>query len=106
MDAAMRAHKPDEAWRLYNLMILEGRLKPDKCTCSTLVKGLYQYHDETPERVACILDLMDDCFDDCSRTLQNSLLSGTLEAACRLPNVHLAMRAFTKMQEQEISATA
>merc|ERR1719387_1013202 len=106
MDTAVRAHKSDDAWRLFNLMIQEGRLKPDKCTCSTLVKGLYQHHDETPERVECILNLIGDCINDCSPVLRNSLLSGALEAACRLPNVPLAMRAFTKMQEHQLPATA
>merc|ERR1719284_458834 len=87
-------------------MINQGNMKPDKCTCSTLVKGLYQNHDETNERVASILDLIDNCIDACSPVLRNSLLSGALEAACRLPNVPLAMRAYGKMREQEIKATA
>jgi len=106
MDSAVRAQRSDDMWRLYSLMVKESNLKPDKCTCSTLVKGLYQNHDETKERLVSILELIEDVIYECSGVLLNSLFSGVLEASCRMSDAALAMRAFKRMCQSGVALTA
>ena len=52
IDAAVRARKIEEAWRLYDEMRQSPTLKPDKCTCSTLVKALQQ--KPTPDQIESV----------------------------------------------------
>jgi pentatricopeptide repeat protein len=98
LDAAVRARRSDDVWRILEEM-KEAGLAADKCTCSTLVKGLQD--GATAKRLAATLDLMEDdnLIAKCSETLRASLFSGVLEAAVRLRAAGHAMRSFARMRE-------
>jgi len=98
LDAAVRARRSDDVWRILDEM-KEAGLAADKCTCSTLVKGLQD--GATTKRLAATLDLMEDdnLIAKCSEMLRASLFSGVLEAAVRLRAAGYAMRSFARMRE-------
>lgn len=92
IDASARGLRSEDAWRLYKSLREERGMKPDKCTCSTLVKTLQQ--EATPMRVAAVLDLLEEVLHECSADLAGRLLAGTLEAALELEALALSVRAF------------
>jgi len=99
IDAAVRSQKSDDVWRLYRLMITDVKLRPDKCTASTLVKSLYQNHSETQERLELVEQLVNEVFGDGSPKLQESLLNGIFEASLRLPSLIIALRTAERIRE-------
>lgn len=105
LDATVRARRSSDTWCLYDLMVIELRMQPDKCTCSTLVKSFSVNRSETVERVVKMLDLIEK-LPGCSEKLYQSLLSGCLNAALRLRKVSLAMKAFAKLCEWKMVVTA
>lgn len=96
MDAAVRACRPRAAWRVLDMLSADAVLKPDKCTCTTLVKALRQ--ESTPEQMGKVMDIAESVLPSCSNDLSGRLLSGILEAATRLPDGDVALRAFSKMR--------
>lgn len=97
IDCAVRARQPRDAWRLFDEMSQDGNLKPDKCTCSTLVKALMQKPES--RRVFNLLSLFDVIQFTCPPKLRGSLLTGLLEAATRLKDASLAMTVFARMRQ-------
>merc|ERR1719499_1587153 len=73
-------------------------MHPDKVTCSTLVKTFVVSHNETEQRVATVLDLLERIRHTCSDTLLQNILGGCLAATLRLTpstaSIALAKRAF------------
>lgn len=106
IDAAVRARKSDDAWRFYDLMVKESKMRPDKCTASTLVKTLYQERCETVERLEMLSKLIDDVFADCNVKLQESLCVGCMDAALRLPSAGIAMRRFEKLYKSGFAVSS
>jgi pentatricopeptide repeat protein len=102
IDAAVRARRTDTAWHLYDSMLQENgsgtTLKPDKCTCSTLVKALQ--HRPTSEQVGRVLTLVSNVAPGCQRDLACRLLSGVLYAALRMADLQLTLRTKSMMVEQ------
>jgi pentatricopeptide repeat protein len=101
IDCAVRARMNDEVWRLYGEMRQRTSLKPDKCTCSTLVKALQQR--PTPEQLQSVLELADDVVESCQSDLAGRLLGGILDAALRSSDLRLALRAKDKFLEKGFS---
>ena len=101
LDAAVRARRSDDVWRVLDLM-KEAGLRPDKCTCSTLVKGLQD--GATAQRLSDTFDLLDDdlLLGECSAQLRTSLFTGVLEASVRLRLAGHAMRSFARMRELQL----
>jgi pentatricopeptide repeat protein len=98
IDAAVRAQRIDEAWRRYDQMCQSAAVKPDKCTCSTLVKALQQ--KPTPYQVDRVLELVGCVVAGCQKDLAGRLLSTTLFAALRISDLKLALRAKAMITEQ------
>lgn len=92
IDASARGLRSEDAWRLYSEMREKPAMKPDKCTCSTLVKTLQR--DATKPRVEAALQLLEDVLSECSVDLAGRLLAGTLEAALEVQDVALSAKAF------------
>eukprot|EP00928_Gymnodinium_smaydae_P053185 TRINITY_DN37230_c0_g1_i1.p1 TRINITY_DN37230_c0_g1~~TRINITY_DN37230_c0_g1_i1.p1 ORF type:complete len:608 (+),score=164.36 TRINITY_DN37230_c0_g1_i1:94-1824(+) len=102
MDAAVRGGRCEDAWALFDKVQKEQKLKPDKCTCTTLVKALQRQPDR--ERLATILDIYEAVLPDCPRDLTQRLFDSLFAAAVRLPiqDVNLARRIFVQAQDTKI----
>lgn len=83
MDAAVRGARVDEAWRLLSDLRSSG-LRPDKFTCSILVKGLVK--SPTVERVRAALELLREVDGCCDVALRSTLYRTILEAAAQVPD--------------------
>jgi pentatricopeptide repeat protein len=104
IDAAVRGHRVDDAWRLYVAMQEIGRLAPDKCTASTMVKALQL--EPSRERVEKILSMFEAVLADCPADLGARLFAGTVHVALKLKDLSLAMRVLgtLRLVKQEPSA--
>mmetsp|Transcript_40057 Transcript_40057/g.95679 ORF Transcript_40057/g.95679 Transcript_40057/m.95679 type:complete len:460 (-) Transcript_40057:27-1406(-) len=84
MDAAVRAGMPEEAWTRLQEMRKRG-FKPDKFTCSILVKAFCKAgngaSEESVARTLAVLDEANDCLDaSLKATLYNNVLDVTSKA--------------------------
>eukprot|EP00927_Polykrikos_kofoidii_P050677 TRINITY_DN44570_c0_g1_i1.p1 TRINITY_DN44570_c0_g1~~TRINITY_DN44570_c0_g1_i1.p1 ORF type:complete len:517 (-),score=87.10 TRINITY_DN44570_c0_g1_i1:172-1722(-) len=104
MDTAVRAGRPNAAWQVLEMIVLESELEPDKCTCTTLVKALRK--EASPEQVRKVMDLAESVLPSCSLDLSGRLLNGILETATRICEVGVALRALTKMRELRLPISA
>lgn len=98
IDAAVRARNTDQAWRLYDVMQQSPTMKPDKCTCSTLVKALQ--HRPTSLQVKRTLELVGSVVEGCQKDLAGRLLSSVLYAALRISDVATVLETKSKILEQ------
>ena len=103
IDAAVRARKIDQAWCLYGQMRQSSALKPDKCTCSTLVKSLQQR--PTPEQIESVLELVDGVIEGCQKDLAGRLLSGILYAALRISDLRMALQTKSRIIKHGFTLT-
>mmetsp|Transcript_36931 Transcript_36931/g.86556 ORF Transcript_36931/g.86556 Transcript_36931/m.86556 type:complete len:775 (-) Transcript_36931:184-2508(-) len=94
MDASVRGMRISTAWDLLAVM-REARIKPDKFTCSILVKGLSR--GCSVEQVRACLDLLSEVGHACDATLRSTLLHAVLDAASNLQQSDLAMYSLTQM---------
>merc|ERR1712028_199413 len=77
MDAAVRSHRIDDAWRVLARMRDAG-LTPDKFTCTTLTKGLQNGASAT--QLAAILDLFRNVIGTaCDSSLVGALFRSVIE---------------------------
>lgn len=102
MDAAARCSRFGDAWSVLGKMRQAG-FKPDKFTCTTLMKGLQE--GTTAARVGTMLDLLRDIRDECDDSLCSSLFRSVIEAAGRLHDTALMTRATAQMKEQGVTLT-
>lgn len=95
MDAAVRCGRVEIAWEVLDMLSQEG-LQPDKCTCSTLVKGFQQGVNASQLRVA--LHIVCKVAKNCNERLRPALFAAVLEAVCRRGLVSLLPDAFEQMR--------
>jgi pentatricopeptide repeat protein len=103
MDAAVRSMKCQEAWDLLADMRKNG-FRPDKFTCSILIKGLGK--SPKSEFIQTGLDLMHEVDCTCDATLKSTLYHGILEAAASVPDTRMLMETFTQMRQHNVVLTA
>lgn len=110
LDATVRAHRDCDTWKLYEMMVQEGAMRPDKFTCSTLMKSFVINKQETEKRVTMMLDLLDQVASECTSRLLQDVLKGVLAAALRLNDkpttLVLASRSLGQFCRQEMPAPA
>lgn len=78
MDAAVRGCKNGEAWKVFDAMRV-AKMRPDKFTCSILVKGLKK--GAPAEHIQSSLELLAEVGASCDATLLSGLYHTVLEAA-------------------------
>lgn len=102
MDSAIRASKTCAAWGLLEELRSSG-LRPDKFTCSILVKGLSKQPTQTQIRSA--LDLLHEVDETCDSPLRSTLYHSVLEAAAQVSG-DLAAEALATMRRHNVAPTA
>lgn len=102
MDAASRGPSGAEAWNIVKRM-REAGLRPDKYTCSILVKGLPKC--ATPANIKGALGLLHEVDAACDATLRSSLYQSVLETSSHLGDVSLMVQVFTQMRRHGTTAT-
>merc|ERR1719486_621857 len=82
-------------------MMQAAGLRPDKYTCTILMKGLHE--QSTPKQLSQALDMVRSVLPQCDSALSSSLFRGLIQAAARLDNAPLLMHAFSQMQQQNVA---
>eukprot|EP00929_Paragymnodinium_shiwhaense_P000492 TRINITY_DN10072_c0_g1_i4.p1 TRINITY_DN10072_c0_g1~~TRINITY_DN10072_c0_g1_i4.p1 ORF type:complete len:554 (+),score=165.30 TRINITY_DN10072_c0_g1_i4:219-1880(+) len=90
MDRAMRSLQEDTAFIVYEKMCEHG-VRPDKVTCSILIKGLGKR--PTNQHIKVCVGLLEHAAGCCDPSLFNSLQNIIVEAATRSGEVQLAAAA-------------
>jgi len=105
MDAAVRGQRSGKAWDLLQEM-RESGMRPDKFTCSILVKGLTK--SASPDNFKDTLALLGEVDPACDMALRTTLYHVVLEAASKAGEKELLMQTFMQMQRKKVvpSATA
>jgi len=103
MDAAVRSMRTQEAWDLLKDMRSSG-FRPDKFTCSILIKGLGK--NPKAEDVRTSLELLHEVDNSCDATLRSTLYHSVLEAAGQVPDTAVLMETFTQMRKHHVVLTA
>merc|ERR1719409_260806 len=103
MDAAVRSMRTQEAWDLLKDMRKSG-FRPDKFTCSILIKGLGKAPQS--EHIGTSLVLLHEVDSTCDATLRSTLYHSVLEAAAQVPDTVALMETFTKMRQHQVVLTA
>jgi len=105
MDAAVRGQRSGKAWELLQEMRDAG-MRPDKFTCSILVKGLTK--SASPDNFKDTLALLSEVGPACDMALRTTLYHVVLEAASQAGERELLVQTFTQMQQTNVvpSATA
>lgn len=103
MDAAVRSMRTQEAWDLLKDMRKSG-FRPDKFTCSILVKGLTK--NAVSEHIKSGLELLHEVDSTCDATLRSTLYHSVLEAAAQVPDTVMLMQTFTQMRHHHVALTA
>mmetsp|Transcript_91179 Transcript_91179/g.212120 ORF Transcript_91179/g.212120 Transcript_91179/m.212120 type:complete len:512 (+) Transcript_91179:144-1679(+) len=103
MDAAVRGRRTTEAWDLLKEMRASG-LRPDKYTCSILVKGLS--HEPTPAQVQNALDLLHEVDGSLDKTLRTTLFHAVIEAAAQAGDSSMLMHVFSQTRQHQVTPTA
>jgi pentatricopeptide repeat protein len=102
MDAAVRGMRIQEAWDLLKDMRKSG-FRPDKFTCSILVKGLAK--NPQAAHIKNGLELLQDVDSSCDNSLKSTLYLSVLEAAAQLPDTSMLMATFEQMQQHKVPLT-
>lgn len=110
MDAAVRGCHFNEAWHLLDKMSSFG-IKPDKFSCSILVKGLGRCLKDRDlastwtERISGILELLEQVDPQLDGSLRTSLYHSVLECAVQVPNQSsdIAAQVFAQMRRYQVS---
>lgn len=103
MDAAVRSVRSGEAWELLQEMRTCG-FRPDKFTCSILVKGLNK--DPASDHLRNCLELLSEVDATCDVTLRSTLYHAVLEAAAQASDTNMLMQTFTQMRHHQVVLTA
>jgi len=107
MDAAIRNGEVSQAWRLAADM-RQVNLRPDKFTCSILVKGLAR--EATSKHISDALALLQEVGGACENTLRSTLYHAVLEAAARASGhgagTNLVARVFSQMRVHHVVPSA
>lgn len=96
MDAAVRSRRTAEAWDLLKEMRSAG-LRPDKYTCSILIKGLSCH--PTPGQVQSALDLLREVDGALDKTLRTTLFHAVVEAASQAGDSAMLKHVFTQTRQ-------
>lgn len=100
MDAAVRAGRLSEAWKVLEEM-RAARWRPDKFSCSILIKGITQCPDR--ENVEAGLNLVREASSACDNALLSSMYHSLLEAASQAGDATLAAKAYSQMSQQGVA---
>mmetsp|Transcript_79536 Transcript_79536/g.125454 ORF Transcript_79536/g.125454 Transcript_79536/m.125454 type:complete len:767 (+) Transcript_79536:139-2439(+) len=103
MDAAVRSLRIQEAWDLLKDMRKAG-FRPDKFTCSILVKGLGK--QPVSDHIKNSLELLVEVNSICDATLRSSLYHSVLEAAAQVPDTTMLVNTFSQMRSHQVALTA
>lgn len=103
MDAAVRSRRSAEAWDLLKEMRRAG-LRPDKYTCSILVKGLV--HEATPQQVRNAIDLLHEVDKALDKTLRTTLFHTVIEAAGQTGDAATLAYAFAQAGQHQVTPPA
>mmetsp|Transcript_6710 Transcript_6710/g.18417 ORF Transcript_6710/g.18417 Transcript_6710/m.18417 type:complete len:497 (-) Transcript_6710:158-1648(-) len=103
MDAAVRSKRTADAWQVLEEMRISG-LRPDKYTCSILVKGLT--HEPTPAQVQSALDLLHEVDGALDKTLRTTLFHAVIEAAAQAGDSSMLMHVFSQTRQHQVTPTA
>jgi len=107
MDASIRGGKTSEAWGIFSAM-REARLRPDKFTCSIMVKGLAK--NPAVSQVTDALQLLRETDGACDASLRSVLYHTIFEAATHVTGpgggADLAARVFGQMRQHKVTPTA
>jgi pentatricopeptide repeat protein len=103
MDAEVRGCKIEHVWRLLEQMQKAG-IKPDKYTCTILLKGLLQ-DQPSPRQLSIVLEMIQSVLHQCDSTLRASMFRGIIQVAARLSNASVLMNVFNQMKAQRIPPT-
>lgn len=103
MDAAVRSARSQDAWELLDEM-RSARFRPDKFTCSILVKGLGK--NAQPEHIRNCLGLLHEVDSTCDATLRSTLYHSVLEAAATGSDTSMLMATFSAMRKHQVTLTA
>jgi len=103
MDAAVRSLRIQEAWDLLKDMRKAG-FRPDKFTCSILVKGLGK--QPVSDHIKNSLELLAEVNSICDATLRSTLYHSVLEAAAQVPDTTMLMSTFSQMRSHQVALTA
>lgn len=103
MDAAVRSMRTQEAWDLLKDMRKSG-YRPDKFTCSILVKGLTK--SPQSEHIRTSLQLLHEVDSTCDPSLRSTLYHSVLEAAAQVPDTAMLVEVFTQMRQHHVVLTA
>lgn len=102
MDAAVRSRKTAEAWDLLKDMRAAG-LKPDKYTCSILIKGLG--HEPSTLQVQNALDLLHEVDSALDKSLRTTLFHAVIEAAAQAGDSSMLMHVFSQTRQHQVTPT-
>merc|ERR1719433_2015038 len=102
MDAAVRSQRNDKVWGLLKDM-REAGLRPDKYTCSILVKSLGQ--QPVPSRVQGTLDVLVEVDGTFDNTLRSTLYFAVFEAAAQAGHSGLLAQIFARMRQFRVVPT-
>lgn len=103
MDAAVRSGALEEAWNLLVDMEQE-RIKPDKFSCSILVKSLAK--DPKASYVKKALALVGKVSASCDKSVLSNMYHTVFEAASQDPSKKLAQQVFAEMRVHEVEPNA
>jgi len=101
MDAAVRCFKLHEAWALLHQMQAAG-LRPDKFSCSTLIKGLQREVVVTAMQVERSLELLQEAGSTFPGPLKSTLFHTLLEVSAKNADRKLSMRVFQTMCKEHV----
>lgn len=99
MDAAVRGCRNGEAWKVLAAM-RAANMRPDKFTCSILVKGLAK--GAPAEHIQSSLELLMEVGTSCDATLLSSLYHNVLEAAVAGPHQELTAKTIAQMRRYSV----
>jgi len=114
MDAAVRGSRLDLAWETVDSM-RKCKLRPDKFSCSILVKGLAK--EPSIKYVNASLDLLVEVHDSCDTNLKSSMYHQVLNAAIELRLTcaktssadeakALPAKVYAQMRQQNVQASS
>eukprot|EP00408_Alexandrium_pacificum_P056711 CAMPEP_0171174576 /NCGR_PEP_ID=MMETSP0790-20130122/10797_1 /TAXON_ID=2925 /ORGANISM="Alexandrium catenella, Strain OF101" /LENGTH=501 /DNA_ID=CAMNT_0011639451 /DNA_START=92 /DNA_END=1597 /DNA_ORIENTATION=+ len=103
MDAAVRSRRTSEAWDVLKDMRGAG-LRPDKYSCSILIKGLS--HDPTPVEVQHAEVMPTDVPGALDKSLRTTLFHSVIEAAAQVGDSSMLRNVFAHTKQHEVMPTA
>jgi len=103
MDAAVRAGQPAEAWKRLQEMREQG-LKPDKFSCSILVKALMKHgtslRAEAIDAALALLEEADPCLD---KTLRTTLYNNVAEFVVKSELKDSLLKVMSQMRSKQVN---